>query len=115
MGFKEIRTNYRLEVEPKGLGDFGAIRMSDGIIEPDPERRAKRYEEACKKMAEAIKRNVEGVEHVSVMFDTEYLCGDCGYQTADKDEGCLCPAAKQRARAALAKARGKGDAVEANR
>lgn len=107
MGLKAIRTNYRLEVEPLGLGDFGAIRMSDRLIEPDPERRAKRYEEACEEMAEAIKRHVEGVEHVAVVYDTEYLCGDCGYQTANKDEGCMCPLAKQRARAALAKARGE--------
>lgn len=112
---KAIRVNYRLEVEPKGLGDFGGVRMSDRLIEPDPERRAKRYEEACEEMAEAIKRYVEGVEHVEVKYDTEYLCTDCYYQAVSEDEECLCPVAKQRARAALAKARGKGDAVEANR
>lgn len=97
MSFKAIKTNFRLEVEPKGLGDFGAIRMSDGIIEPDPERRAQRYEEACEEMAKAIKRHVEGVEHVAVKYETEYLCTDCYYQVAAEDEGCLCPKEKQEA------------------
>lgn len=90
------RENFRVEVTPRGLGDFGSISVGTGLIYgrgPDAKRRIERDEqERCNEIANAIKRHVDNVYSAEVKFDKGYVCGHCGKDwTEDSTEyngGC---------------------------
>ena len=79
------KSNFRVVVEPKGLGDFGGIRVSDSFFGQSQERIAKDYEDRCKEMADQIRRHVDNVRSAEVDYDTEEICSRCGY-TWELDE-----------------------------
>jgi hypothetical protein len=89
---KVEQTNFRVVIEPRGLGNFGQISMPDRLICPDKDHRLRQYRERCDEIAADVKRHVDNVGHVYVDFDTEGECEHCGSRwTEDSDQyngGC---------------------------
>jgi hypothetical protein len=87
-----IPENFRVVVEPRGLGHFGSVSMGDGFISRDPKVIAKLYRERCEEIAAEIKRHVDNVGYVSVESDAGYQCEHCGgvwtEVSADYNGGC---------------------------
>ena len=83
---KKIRKfDWRVEVWPKGLGNFGCISISDYAIEPDEEKRNERYRMLCEEIKEQIERHVDNVGSVYVICDTEEVCEFCGLGWEEAD------------------------------
>jgi len=76
------KTNFRVVIEPRRLGDFGRIKTSDTFVYGrglEAEARIeKEYEERCNEIASEIKRHVDNVGCTSVEFDQERVCEHCG-------------------------------------
>ena len=92
MSKKTVDTGYHVLVEPRRLGDFGGISVSDSMIVRDAAQRLKEYKERCVEIATQIKRHVENVGYVVVEAETKSICEHCGNSwTEDSDEyngGC---------------------------
>jgi len=101
---KTIKENFRVEVFPKSLGDFGLVRISDYAVEPDEENRNQEYKAVCEDIVCQIERHVDGVGSIYVEFDTRHVCSFCGFDwdvNTDPDdpdfgfgEPCCCTAAQ---------------------
>ena len=71
------KSNFRVVVEPKRLGDYGSIRTSDSFLRK-PEQIEKDYQRRCEDMVDQIKRHVDEVGDAYVDFDSESVCSHCG-------------------------------------
>lgn len=84
MKTKGHKENFRVVVEPRGLGDFGSIRVGESFIYGHGENARKRAEKdmelRCEEMAKEIRRHVDNVFHAYVEFDQEEVCEHCGYE-----------------------------------
>ena len=82
------KDNYRVVIEPKGLGNFGYASMSLGLLYgsgPDAQKRIEKdMQERCNEMISDIKRHVDNVGHVYIDFDQEYVCEHCGSTWTEK-------------------------------
>lgn len=81
-----IHNNYRIEVYPRNVGDGGWIKMSERLIEPDDAKRNAIYKQECELLIPQIKRHVDGIGSVTVVFDTEEHCSFCGGNWTEKSE-----------------------------
>lgn len=79
--------NYRVVVEPKRLGNLGFLTVSDERIEPDPEKREQEYKSRCESIIDQIKRHVDSVGWVGLVWDAETRCSYCGH-VEDGDPDC---------------------------
>lgn len=75
---KTTKTDFRVVVYPRRLGDYGIVSMSDSVLHK-PDEIEKEYLERCDDIAEEIKRHVDQVGGVHVEFDTTETCSHCGY------------------------------------
>lgn len=86
------RSNYRVVIEPRGLGDFGSIRLSDSFLVRDEAERQRQYQERCEEIMADVKRHVDQVGYVSVECDIEHVCEHCGgtwtEESATYNGGC---------------------------
>ncbi len=73
----ERKSNFRVIVEPKRLGDFGSIRVSDSFFRNEAQIE-KDYIRRCNEIVEQIKRHVDEVDSVQVEYDVDTVCGYCG-------------------------------------
>jgi hypothetical protein len=73
------KSNFRVVVEPKGLGDYGGIRVSDSMFHKTKEAIEKGYFERCQEIVDDIKRHVDNAGYVNIEYDTEVKCSYCGY------------------------------------
>lgn len=73
------KSNFRVIVDPKSLGDFGSIRVSDNFWGKTPEQIEKDYLQRCKEIKDQIMRHVDDVHSVDIEYDTEEICSHCGY------------------------------------
>lgn len=71
------KSNFRVIVEPKGLGDYGGIRVSDSMFHKTQQDREKAYERRCKEIIDQIKRHVDEVGRMEIDYDTEETCSHC--------------------------------------
>jgi hypothetical protein len=82
------RTNFRVVVEPRSLGNMGFVRTSDSFLYghgPEAEKRiAAEYESRCNEIAEQIKRHVDNVGSAFVEFDQGAVCDHCGYPWSEE-------------------------------
>jgi hypothetical protein len=90
------KSNFRVIVEPKRLGDYGAVRTSDNFLRK-PEQIEKDYQRRCDEIAEEIKRHVDNVGSVEVECDAEDICSHCGQEWEADGIGCptCCEKAEQ--------------------
>lgn len=102
-----LKTNFRVVIEPKGLGDFGSVGVSAEFLYGRTEEAKKRIEReeevrANDVMAD-VKRHVDNVGRVYVEFDQEHVCEHCGASwteaSPDYNGGC-CDADESAAEAA---------------
>jgi hypothetical protein len=78
-------SNYRVEIEPRSLGDFGYMSFSDRLITPNEKERQKEYKERCEEIVEQIKRHVDNVGGVYILCDTNNVCEFCGFEWTEED------------------------------
>jgi len=72
------KSNFRVVIEPRRLGDYGFASMSDRLIHGDDEQKINRlYQERCEEIVNDIKRHVDNVKHASVEYDTNEVCSHC--------------------------------------
>lgn len=81
------KSNFRVIVEPKGLGDFGSIRVSDNFWGNKPEQIEKDYIARCEEIKDQIKRHVDNVRSVEIDYDTQEICSHCGYEWELDEDG----------------------------
>lgn len=74
----ELRTNFRVVIEPKRLGDFGIVSVSDSMVSRGEKDRQKQYRERCDEIINDVKRHVDAVGDVYIESDVEYFCEHCG-------------------------------------
>lgn len=84
---KVYRSNFRVEVTPRSIGNFGGFETQDWAVEPDDERRAQLYERRCKDIEEQIKRHVDNVDRIDIRWDEEVFCAFCGEEWVPSDDG----------------------------
>ena len=82
------KDNYRVIIEPRGLGNYGFASISDHAIEPDETKRNQRYKELCEEIVDDVKRHVDSVGSVYVDFDTTEICEYWGYEWETDENGC---------------------------
>ena len=72
------KSNYRVELTPKNLGNFGWAHISDYALYKDPEKLELAYKERCKEIADKINElNIFGIDDARVVCDTEEVCEFC--------------------------------------
>lgn len=72
------KSNFRIEVTPKGLNNFGFVSVSDKFFGETEDQIAKDYLERCEHMADQIRRHVDYVRGAEVVFDSKEECSHCG-------------------------------------
>lgn len=88
---KTVRNNFRVEVTPRRLGDFGLLMTNAFGNHTEREE-----ESACEAIADEIKRHVDGLptsrdRGVQIIWDSENVCEFCGSQwteDGDYNGGC---------------------------
>lgn len=91
------KTNFRVVVHPRGLGNFGSVRASDGFFYghgPEAEARIeKEYQERCEEIIADIRRHVDSVGFTEIEFDQDSVCEHCGSvwtEESDQYNGGCC-------------------------
>jgi hypothetical protein len=83
-----LKTNFRVVIEPRGLGDFGSVSMSVGLLygrtEEAQKRIAREEEERANEVMADVKRHVDNVGRAYVEFDQEHVCEHCGSAWTEK-------------------------------
>lgn len=81
------KSNFRVVVEPKGLGDYGSIRVSDSFFGRSEGEIEKEYLQRCNEIEREIKKHVDNVGYTFVKYDKEELCSHCGlgWEVAEDD------------------------------
>ena len=84
------KTDFRVVVYPRGLGDFGLVSTSDRFVfghGPDADAKIEQeYQARCEEIAADILRHVNSVGGIEIEFDQEPVCEHCGSRwTEDSD------------------------------
>jgi hypothetical protein len=92
MGKKTTQQNFRVVIEPRGLGNFGSVSMSDRMFCKDEADRQRQYRELCEEIAQDVKRHVDNVGWVGVESDDVHECEHCHStwteESAEYNGGC---------------------------
>lgn len=76
------KTNFRVVVYPRSLGDLGYMRTSAEFLyghDAEAQKRIERdMEERCNEIVADIKRHADNVGSAYVEFDQEPICEHCG-------------------------------------
>ena len=92
MARKREASSFSVEVEPRRLGNFGSVSMSDSLVTRDAADALEQYRERCEEIANQIRRHVDNVGSVAVRAHTDAVCEFCGSAwTEDGDDfngGC---------------------------
>ena len=72
------KINFKVVIEPRRLGDYGFVSVSDSFTGREPQRISKDYEERCEEIVEQVKRHVNNVGWIGIESDTEEVCSHCG-------------------------------------
>lgn len=77
------KSNFRITIEPKGLGNYGFATISPRLIYGDGPEAEKRMEhdirERCEEIIEQAKRHVDNIGWMGIECDEEQLCPFCGW------------------------------------
>lgn len=110
------KTNFRVIVEPRGMGNFGSVSAGVWLFynlreKAEVSRLERDEQDRCDEIAKEIKRHVDNVSYCAVEYDQEHVCEHCG--SVWTEEGslynggcCQNDEAAEEARAAIAKATG---------
>lgn len=73
------KTNFRVIVEPRAIGDLGWVRTGDHLF-GNAARLERMYQERCEEIRSDIKRHVDNAGWIGVECDTQELCSYCERQ-----------------------------------
>lgn len=73
------KSNFRVVIEPRRLGDYGYVKVSDKFTGRSPEQIAKDYERISEEIIEQVKRHVDNVGWIGIECDSEEVCSHCGW------------------------------------
>ena len=81
------KSNFKVVIEPRRLGDYGYVRVSDCFFGRDEERIAKDYEQRCEEIIDQVKRHVDNVGWIGIECDSKEVCSHCGcnWDVSDDD------------------------------
>lgn len=92
MSRKTTQENFRVVIEPRGIGQFGSISMSDSFFCKDEADRQCQYKQRCEEIVTEVRRHVDNIGHVSVESDDVHACEHCGARwtedSAEYNGGC---------------------------
>lgn len=71
MGFKRVKNDIRVEVEPRHPGNFGWVSISGC------ERSEAETISICESIVQDIKRHVDDIQDARVVYHTELVCEHC--------------------------------------
>lgn len=82
MGIKSVKSNFRVEVQPRNPGDYGYFSIGNVTQSDDT------WERECQEIASQIRRHVDGIARhgVNVLWDTDKVCEHCGSDWTEKNE-----------------------------
>lgn len=81
------KENFRIVVEPRGLGNMGFVSMSDRMACGFDDARVEReYQERCEEIASQIRRHVDNVSSAYVEYDQQPICEHCGSAWTETSE-----------------------------
>lgn len=85
MAPKTVRSNFRVEVEPRSPGDFGFASIG-GRNYSETE-----WESNCEEIATQIRRHIDGLpsrsgKGVRVAWDADRVCEHCGSDWTEKSD-----------------------------
>ena len=84
--------NYRVVIEPRGLGDLGGVVMGDHNFCSSEADRQQQYRERCDAIRANVQRHVDGIGSVRVIADKVATCTHCGArwteESPDYNGGC---------------------------
>lgn len=76
------KSNFRVVVTPRGMGDFGSISVSHGLLygsgKTERARAERDMQSRCDDIVSDIKRHVDNARHIEVEFDQDSVCEHCG-------------------------------------
>lgn len=79
------RSEWRVVVHPKRRGDFGSVIFSDNHY--TQEERERHFDNLTKDIRAAIKRHVDGVDRIDILYDTHDYCSHCGREWETEESG----------------------------
>lgn len=80
------KSNFRVLVEPKRLGNYGSVRTSDNFLRTE-QQVEKDYQRRCDEIVEQIKRHVDDVDSANVEYDSDPVCSLCGSPWEQDENG----------------------------
>lgn len=81
----ERKTNFRVVITPRSLGDYGYVRVSDSFLNDTPEEIEQKYRKRCEQIVEDIRKHVDCVGFVEIQHDTDAVCSFCN---TDWNQAC---------------------------
>lgn len=81
------RSNWRVVIEPRRLGDYGYVRTADHVGRTQDEI-DRGYHARCEEIAADVWRHVDNVGSAEVAYDEERVCPHCGYTWQPDEWGC---------------------------
>lgn len=73
-----VKTNFKVVIEPRRLGNYGFVSVSDNFTGRSSEQIAKDYEKRCEEIIDQVKRHVDNVGYVGIENDSSERCSHCG-------------------------------------
>ncbi len=82
-----IKSNFRVVVEPKRLGDYGCVRVSDSFGGKSKRQIEVGYINRCYEIVDQIKRHVDNFGSIDIQSDEEYICSycECDWSVSEDD------------------------------
>ena len=92
MSKKTTQENFRVVIEPRGLGQFGSVSVSDRLFCKDEEDLQRQYKARCNDIVADVKRHIDDVGSVWIESDYVNTCEYCGARwtedASDYNGGC---------------------------
>lgn len=86
MSKKTAQMNFRVVIDPAGLGQFGSISMPDEMFCTGEEDRQRKYQERCESILQDVKRHVDYAGHAYIESDDASVCEHCGSHWTEESD-----------------------------
>lgn len=73
------KSNIKVVIEPRGLGDYGCVIVSDDFFGQSQQTIEKNYQQRCEEIIDQIKRHVDNVGWIGIQADENEICSHCGH------------------------------------
>lgn len=73
-----VKSNFKVVIEPRGLGNYGFVRVPDDFFGKSQQAIEKNYQERCEEIIDQVKRHVDNVGWIGIEKDEKEICSHCG-------------------------------------